>query len=72
LGYAPRYVSFLRGFELFTVSAASPRSHPKRLTPTGGQQVTVGLDFTDIRRPIKTTKVIHAKTSEQTKGEAEE
>jgi hypothetical protein len=37
LGYAPGYFGFFRGFGLFTVSMASPCSHPKRLPPAVGQ-----------------------------------
>jgi hypothetical protein len=39
LGYAPRYLELLSRLEVCPVSAASPRSHPKRLTPTVRQPV---------------------------------
>jgi hypothetical protein len=39
LGYAPRYLELLSWLGAFPVSAASPRSHPKRLTPAVGRFV---------------------------------
>jgi hypothetical protein len=40
LGYAPRYLDIFLALS-FPVSAANPRSHPKRLTPAVGRQSVI-------------------------------